>query len=459
MELRKTRKIGLWGMFLKYIFNLLVMTILLGGLYVLLFSLAMGQGVILPADYAEKQIDQNWEAISKSQILDRQLIPHTCKSGVFDKSYQYLEGDFDEQTIEDAQLFLKHSKGYRNRYILIERAEDIYVIQYDISAHFASPVLHRLFPRLELTLLLGFFVLLLALVIITALLFARKLKKELMPVMEATEQIKERNLQFELKVSHIQEFSEVLSSIQDMKTALAEALKKEWETEQRRKTHISALAHDIKTPLTIIKGNAQLLMEENMLPDIEEYMESIERSTNQIEKYIGLLIEATKDEKKLEMKRASVESRGFVRQVIKQSKELCKSYQVHLVEQVSLVKNSTLMIDEASVLRALINVVKNALEHSEGQKEIKLSLIEEEYALAIQIEDFGPGFNEEALKYATQQFFTQNIARTGTHYGLGLYITRQVIEEHGGTLIYGNKEVGSGGLVTIKLPINNLQMS
>ena len=456
MELRKQHKIGLWGMFLKYIVSLFVVTILLGGLWVLLFSLAIRQGVILPADYAEKQIQQNWEAISRSQPLNRKLIPHTCKFGVFDKSYQYLEGDFDEQTIEDAKLFLKSSKGYRNRYIMIERDEDICVIQYDISAHFASPVLNRLFPKLELTLLLGFFALFLALVIAMAFLFARKLKKELMPVMEATQQIKEKNLEFELRASHIQEFNEVINSIQDMKTALSEALKKEWETEERRKKHISALAHDIKTPLTIIKGNTELIMEENIPSDMKEYIESIERSTKQIERYIGLLIEAAKEKKELEMKVVRVKTKDFVRQVTKQSKALCKSCQMHLVEQVSLLQNSTLMIDEESVMRALLNVVKNALEHSGEQKEIRLSLIEEEGELVIQVEDFGVGFTEEALKHATEQFFTQNVSRTGTHYGLGLYISKQIIERHDGSLMYGNKEDKSGGVVTIKLPTNNL---
>ena len=66
------------------------------------------------------------------------------------------------------------------------------------------------------------------------------------------------------------------------------------------------------------------------------------------------------------------------------------------------------------------------------------------------------GFTEEALKHATEQFFTQNVSRTGTHYGLGLYISKQIIERHDGSLMYSNKEDKSGGVVTIKLPMNNL---
>lgn len=456
MELRRSHTIGLWSMFLKYLLTLVVGTILLGSFYMITFSLAMNSGLILPANYAEKQIAKNKEAIIKSEPFDSSLIPHTCNYGLFDKSYNYLEGNFDKDKIEDAKLFLLGSDNYYNRYIIVERDRDICVIQYDISAHFASPVLHEIFPKLELIGVLSFFILFILLVVFTALLFAKKLKKELAPVLEATLNIKERRLEFEVKSSKIQEFNDVLNSLGDMKRALAQSLKKEWETEQRRKEHISALAHDIKTPLTVIKGNAELLMEEMMTPDMREYVECIDRSSDQIEKYISLLIEATKGEVGLEMKVSPLKIRDFIKQVIEESTALCRSYQVGLTTQIN-VTDKILMIDEQSVLRALLNVVQNALEHSHKEKEIRLNLLEEGDELIIQIEDFGLGFTQEALNNGTQQFFTENTARTGKHYGLGLYMTKQVIEGHKGELTYGNKANGSGALVTIKLPVNTLE--
>ena len=456
MELRRGHKIGLWGMFLKYLLTLFIGIVLLGSFYIVVFSFAMNNGVILPANYAEKQIAKNKEAIIRSNPFDNSLIPHTCNYGLFDKSYNYLEGNFDNSTVEDAKLFLMGTEDYYKRYIVVERDRDICVIQYDISAHFASPVLHQMFARLELMAVILFFIMFVLVVIGTALLFAKRLKKELAPVLEATQQIKERKLQFEVKSSRIQEFNDVLNSIGDMKIALAKSLKKEWETEERRKEHISALAHDIKTPLTVIKGNAELLMEETITPEMREYVECIDRSSNQIEKYICLLIEATKSESGLELKATPLKTRDFVKQVIEESITLCRSYQVQLVSQVS-VTDTILMIDEQSVLRAVLNVIQNALEHSDKEKEIRLSFLEEADKLIIQIEDFGLGFTKEALNNGAQQFFTENTARTGTHYGLGLYMTKQVIEGHKGKLTYGNKANESGALVNIELPVSSLE--
>ncbi len=73
-----------------------------------------------------------------------------------------------------------------------------------------------------------------------------------------------------------------------------EYVQREWETEQRRKDNISALAHDIKTPVTIIKGNAELLQEEVDIEQVHCYAEVINTNTDRIEHYIRLLINEAK---------------------------------------------------------------------------------------------------------------------------------------------------------------------
>ncbi|MGL4738933.1 MAG: sensor histidine kinase [Cellulosilyticaceae bacterium] len=455
MGLRKQYQVKLSGLFIGYLFNLLVWSGIFLGIYIFFFSMATESGVILPANYVEHMVKQNKAAISVSEPLDRQLIPSTCKVGLFNKDYQYVTGEFDAQTVEDAALFLRQSNRYHPNFLMIERENGFCVIQYEIGARFASPVLDKLFPKLELTLIMSFFLLFLLLVILIAWLFAKRLKKELLPVVEATQQIKEKNLAFELSVSHIQEFNEVVHAIEDMKGALAQSLKKEWETEERRKLHIATLAHDLKTPLTIIKGNAELLIEEELSPEMKESVESIEKSSNQIAQYITLLIEATKDDEQLAMKKEKVKLEDFARALTRQVQGLCKSYQVALTEEVDIHSQYLIGIDQQSVLRAVMNVVVNAIEHT--QERIKLQVIAKGNTLMIQVEDFGPGFTEEALKYACNQFFTQNTARTGSHYGLGLYITKQVVQGHRGTVVYENKEDSKGALITITLPVKDCE--
>lgn len=452
MAIRKKHSNRLSWIFLKYLCILVVGIIGLIGSLASLLGIGMSKGIILPANYAEQQIMKNKLAISESEPFDPSLIPYTCHYGLFNSTDQYIEGNFSMATVKEVEALLSESKENRFRYIMIERKNETCVIQYDLRAHFASPILHRLFPRVELDLLILFFMGLMIIIIGTAILFAKKLKKELEPVLEATQKIKEQELEFEVKSSKIYEFNEVLESIQEMKSALVSSLKKEWEMEERRKQHISALAHDIKTPLTVIKGNAELLLEEEISEETKESVACIDRSSNQIEEYISLLIEAARQEVSV-TKRAKVKIEELEQKIIEEGEILAKSYQVSLNSEIQ-VKEGGIEIDESTILRAVNNMIKNALEHSIKGQEVHLKFCKVKNNLEIQIEDFGEGFSEEALKDATQPFYTKHTARTAAqkHYGLGLYMAKSVAEEHNGELVYGNKK-DRGAIVAIKLPI------
>lgn len=449
--IRKYR-IGLSGMFLKYLLSLVLGMIILVIGYLLSINIGFKLGIFLPANYAEHQIAQNREAIKSSTPFNEELIPKTCQYGLFDEKKRYIQGSFDEETLQDVKLFLSHLGTYQKRYILIERANESCVIEYDVQMHFASLRWHHWFPNVELFLVVVLVGLNLSWVIAIAMLFAKRLKKELAPVMEATRKIQEKDLDFKLQSSKIKEFNEIVESLDTMKEALANSLKNEWETERRRKEHISILAHDIKTPLTVIKGNAELLKEESENSELLEYAESIDQSSYQIENYIKLLIEATKDEQNISLRKQDFNLEKWIEQVEEACSRLCMSYQVTLEKHFEI-KSKSYKGDSESLLRVVLNLVKNGLEQAMDTKKLILRITEREEKLIIEVEDFGKGFSDEALLNATKQFFTENKARTGTHYGLGLYMSQEVVKGHGGQLSFWNKKTGQGAIVSITLPL------
>ncbi len=445
-------RIGLSGMFLKYLLSLVLGMIVLVIVYLLSINIGFKLGIFLPANYAEHQIAQNKEAIKSSTPFNEALIPKTCQYGLFDEKKQYIQGSFDEETLEDAKIFLFHLGTYQKRYILIERTNESCVIEYDVQMHFTSLRWHHWFPNVELFLLVVLGLLNLSWVIAIATLFAKRLKKELAPVMGATRKIQEKDLYFKLQPSKIKEFNEIVESLDTMKEALANSLKNEWETERRRKEHISILAHDIKTPLTIIKGNAELLKEESENSELLEYAESIDKSSYQIENYIKLLIDATKDEENISLRKQDFSLEKWIEQVEEECSRLCMSYQVTLEKRFEI-KSKSYKGDRESLLRVVLNLVKNGLEQTMDTKKLILRITEREEKLIIEVEDFGKGFSEEALQKGTNQFFTENKARTGTHYGLGLYMSQKVVKGHEGQLSFENKKAGQGAIVSITLPL------
>ena len=128
-------------------------------------------------------------------------------------------------------------------------------------ARFASPLMRRLFPNAELFFFLLLFIMLAVDLVLIASGYARKLNRELQKLASAAEEIRQQNLDFNPQRTRLFEFNRIMDSLDRLKTDLNRALKEQWATEQQKKQQLAALAHDIKTPLSIVTGNAELLLE------------------------------------------------------------------------------------------------------------------------------------------------------------------------------------------------------
>ena len=189
MELKEVKSRTLFSLFLRQLLRLTAEFFIEILLFILLLYFGIGFNFILPADYSENYLKQNKAVIAKSEPFDKTLIPNTCTYGVFDLEGNYLYGDFEDTVVADAKVFLKVSKSEKHRFFLIEKAKESIVINYDISAHFASSTLNSIFPKLELLLLSLFVFIFILIVIHCALSFDRSLNKELKPLLDEINQI------------------------------------------------------------------------------------------------------------------------------------------------------------------------------------------------------------------------------------------------------------------------------
>jgi signal transduction histidine kinase len=377
------------------------------------------------------------------------LIPHTCQYCLFDLEGNFIEGDFSHDEVVEAELYIKGSYESDYRFYLIERENGYCIIKYDLSARFSSPILQKLFPNVELIFIIMFLLIFVSIVLYSAFSFGKKLRKELNPLLEEIGQIQSKELNMERKYSKIKEFNDILLSLYDMEIALTESLKKEWETEQSIKSNISSIAHDIKTPLTIIKGNSELIKEEDSMEEIYHSAEIINSNTDKIERYIKLLIDMTRYNQ-VEYSREVVELSTLVNEIIDDSDALCKTSGVELITCCADL-SIKVMLDKESIERAIINLVQNAIEHTATHKMIKLSIDYSEEKLRIEVEDFGEGFSEEALKNAKKQFYTEKIERSEEHYGLGLYFVDKIANRYNGSVTLFNKQNQSGAIVIFEV--------
>lgn len=115
------------------------------------------------------------------------------------------------------------------------------------------------------------------------------LQKRLNVLKETAERVERKDLDFEREYSDIQEVDHVLGALYQMKEALQKSLKEQWDIKRQKEDQIASLAHDIKTPLTIIRGNTELLLEEETEEEKRERDQEILDNVREIERYLQIL--------------------------------------------------------------------------------------------------------------------------------------------------------------------------
>jgi len=447
MEIKRT--ISVFRLFLEHLvgFSAAVLMIIIAA--IIAGSIAFQSGFLLQANATELKLNQLEETIRTR--FDKEVLPVHCQYIIIDSSGSVIESDMSDQELAKTKAAL--STGQRAYYDFYkEIAQDngnIVLIKYDMLAHFSNPLLHKIIPNPELLLIGLLLIIIIVFALITALKFSRTLKKNLVPINLATEKIKAQDLDFDIKPTEITEFNASLSAIDKLKAALADSLHLQWHEEEQRKLQLSALAHDIKTPLTIIKGNTELLLEE-VSPEVDkEVLTDILAGANSIEKYLELLMGVVNHEPQL-FNREVVQLKDFIDDLTTAILPLCKSKQIEINIQ-NEAKCDYLSIDRELIKRAIINLIDNAVRHSPPGSAIDIMILDRESHVVFEIKDGGTGFSEEGLKRAVQEFFTEDTSRKNQHYGLGLSFVKKVVEMHDGTLKIENRSEEQGAKVSFSL--------
>ena len=113
-----------------------------------------------------------------------------------------------------------------------------------------------------------------------------------------------KDLEFPCPDSQVLEIKKILETFGRMRDTLKESLMKQWELESARKEQMGALAHDLKTPLTVIRGNVQLMGEAESLEEAQKYSLALEQEIQGIEEYLQILQEMIQNPKFAEQWRA-----------------------------------------------------------------------------------------------------------------------------------------------------------
>lgn len=461
MELTRKKEISLKRVFLKFLMQIATSWILAFLLWVLLLYLVIASGFILPANSIENEVT-DWLATRDDSVpFSLQEIPAGADYACFSDDGSLLWTNLSDSTLTVAANLAAssdlagHSFSYPYAYRKQSSNTQTLILIYPIRASFASQALRHLFPSAEPFLLLLLLALLLFGLVFSVVNYAKKLETELSILEYTSEQIRARNLDFEVTPTHIVELNRILSSLLLLKTTLRQSLEQQWSSEQQKKRQMSALAHDIKTPLTVVKGNAELLSETVLSDEQQSYNAFILENTEQIQQYVTRMLEISRP---ATITDTFCNLPALLEQVARTAESLCAGKELHFqFVGESLPQEISLSTD--SLKRALFNLIDNAISYSPSHGTVTLRAWQTDSGtvnppmLCFCVEDDGAGFSAEALAHATDEFYRADSSRgSREHFGLGLSITRKLAAEQGGTLQLSNKP-GGGACVTLSFPL------
>jgi signal transduction histidine kinase len=205
---------------------------------------------------------------------------------------------------------------------------------------------------------------------------------------------------------------------------------------ERRAEQIAALSHELRTPLSMIKGATDLLLEESPGPVNriqEQFMRSISQQCNQVIRLCeGLLVQAKIESGLFQPGIEQTDMSGLVRDVVLAMRPLCAERDQQITLDTPQVV-SAIPVDPGLILQALTNLLSNASRFTSTGGRIGVRVTEIDDGMAIYVSDDGAGMTREQRAQLFRRFATGRPLTDGT--GLGLVITKDIVELHGGSIM------------------------
>ena len=282
-------------------------------------------------------------------------------------------------------------------------------------------------------------------IIAAALLFYRKkLRKPLAELRTASEKISNNDLDFSIGYDSKDELGRLVGSFETMRAMLANNFSEMWRQVEERKRLNAAFAHDLRTPLTVLKGYNEMLQASEHV-QTKEIAATMGKHLARMEAYVNSMsnlrrLEDTRPEYK------SVPLQQFVSSLQESAKILCTQNGKKLLMQNETVDCDILM-DKTFVSQVCSNLVANAVRFA--QTSVTLSFSLQDDGLLLSVSDDGKGFDKKSVHKATNPYFTEETDRS-EHFGLGLYICKLLCENHGGYLKIADVSNGARVLAFFK---------
>ncbi len=253
---------------------------------------------------------------------------------------------------------------------------------------------------------------------------------------------------------YITRLSAALSELQTAHTALKQDMERERELELQRTAFFSAVSHELKTPVTILKGQLNGMIDGiGIYQNRDKYLSKALQVTCRMENLVQeILMVSRMESNQMAPRFQSVELNTFIKQRVEEVDDLLVYKEISV--SFFLSEPIYIMADPALLQKVLNNILSNAIFYAPEKASLSLSAAQTPQGTVIQVENSGSHIPEEALPHVFEAFYRADRSRsrcTGGS-GLGLYIVQMILKLHHAW--YGIENTSSGVCFTIRFPQN-----
>ena len=296
------------------------------------------------------------------------------------------------------------------------------------------------------------FIILISVALVVGLWVYRSIAVPLVKLKKATQNIKEGNLDFVLDVEGNDEFSELCQDFEEMRRRLKESTEEKNLIEKENKELISNISHDLKTPITAVKGYIEGIMDgvADTPEKMDRYVRTIYNKTNEMDHLINELTFYSKiDTNRIPYTFSKLNVEDYFADCAEEVGLELETRGIELVYANYVEKDVMVIADGEQIRRVIHNIINNAIKYMDKPKGIiQIRIKDVGDFIQIEIEDNGKGIGPKDLPYIFDRFYRTDVSRNSSKggSGIGLSIVKKILEDHGGK-VWATSRLGIGTIM------------
>ena len=312
-----------------------------------------------------------------------------------------------------------------------------------------------IFPQIRSIVLdVGFMILMVLLITAILLMFwlYSSMVKPLATLQKATRAIRDGNLDFSLEVTGNDEISELCQDFEDMRIRLKQSAEEKIQYDRENKILIRNISHDLKTPLTAVKGYCEGILDgvASSPEKMQKYIRTIYNKANDMQKLIEeLTLYSRIDTNRIPYNFTRIPVNAYFADCVEEMAMDLDSRNIELTYS-NFLEDDVMVIGDAEQLKRVIgNIISNSVKYMDKKKGfISLRVRDEGDFIRVEIEDNGKGIGTRDIPYIFDRFYRTDSSRNSSTggSGIGLSIVKKIIEDHGGRIWATSKE-GTGTIM------------